>query len=161
MPEGSAGGQCHYGHERTFSNLTDSDVFAYDPDNDPLSNLHATVRTPTRFGSCGGAGIRGSTAEYEFDVLTGMQTNALSASTQLPFRGEPGIWTACSGLRKRTATPHRFSIPGTTVYKPRERLPLVRRGGNPFCQHDGGMSTKAVGDRRYMAGQIEKVVCGI
>ena len=70
-----------------FSDLTDSAAFAYDADSDPLPNLHALRQDPNAL--CGHVvvpGFAGGTANTEFDVLTGMQTNALSASATSAMR---------------------------------------------------------------------------
>lgn len=70
-----------------FSDLTDEDVFTYDEERDPLPSLHALRQDPHAL--CGHVvvpGFAGGTANTEFDVLTGMQTNALSASTTSAMR---------------------------------------------------------------------------
>ena len=70
-----------------FSDLTDDDAFAYTEENDPLENLHALREDPhTISGHIVVPGFAGGTANTEFDVLTGMQTNALSAMTTSAFR---------------------------------------------------------------------------
>ena len=70
-----------------FSDLTDADVFAYTEENDPLSNLHALENDPHAIsGHVVVPGFAGGTANTEFDVLTGMQTNALSETTTSSFR---------------------------------------------------------------------------
>lgn len=70
-----------------FSDITDNDVFTYGGDNDPLPNLHALRGDPHAIsGHVVVPGFAGGTANTEFDVLTGMQTNALSAATTSSFR---------------------------------------------------------------------------
>lgn len=70
-----------------FSDLTDADVFAYTEETDPLPNLHALQSDPHALtGHVVVPGFAGGTANTEFDVLTGMQTNALSATTTSSFR---------------------------------------------------------------------------
>lgn len=70
-----------------FSDLTDADVFAYTEENDPLPNLHALQSDPHALtGHVVVPGFAGGTANTEFDVLTGMQTNALSETTTSSFR---------------------------------------------------------------------------
>lgn len=70
-----------------FSDITDADVFPYGEDNDPLPNLHALREDPCALsGHVVVPGFAGGTANTEFDVLTGMQTNALSASTTSAMR---------------------------------------------------------------------------
>ena len=70
-----------------FSDLTDDPAFTYTEENDPLPNLHALQSAPHAIsGHVVVPGFAGGTANTEFDVLTGMQTNALSASTTSSFR---------------------------------------------------------------------------
>lgn len=73
-----------------FSDITDNPVFTYnqdDPEDDPLSNLHALRQNPhTISGHIIVPGFAGGTANTEFDVLTGMQTNALSDTTTSAMR---------------------------------------------------------------------------
>ncbi len=70
-----------------FSDITDDDAFAYTAENDPLSNLHALEADPHAItGHIVVPGFAGGTANTEFDVLTGMQTNALSTLTTSAFR---------------------------------------------------------------------------
>lgn len=70
-----------------FSDLTDDPAFAYSPENDPLPNFHALQQDPHAVtGHVVVPGFAGGTANTEFDVLTGMQTNALSAATTSSFR---------------------------------------------------------------------------
>ena len=68
-----------------FSDITDSEVFLWEED--PLPNLHAMQSDPHAVtGHVVVPGFAGGTANTEFDVLTGMQTNALSAATTSSFR---------------------------------------------------------------------------
>ena len=70
-----------------FSDISDHDAFAYDETNDPLSNLHALRNDPHAVtGHVVVPGFAGGTANTEFDVLTGIQTNALSATTTSALR---------------------------------------------------------------------------
>lgn len=70
-----------------FSDLTDDPAFTYTEETDPLPNLHALQSDPHAVsGHVVVPGFAGGTANTEFDVLTGMQTNALSASTTSSFR---------------------------------------------------------------------------
>lgn len=70
-----------------FSDVTDADVFTYNEENDPLKNLHALREDPHALsGHIVVPGFAGGTANTEFDVLTGMQTNALSSSTTSAMR---------------------------------------------------------------------------
>ena len=68
-----------------FSDLADDPVFTYTED--PLPNLHALQGDSHAVsGHVVAPGFAGGTANTEFDVLTGMQTNALSAATTSSFR---------------------------------------------------------------------------
>ncbi|MEY8385733.1 LTA synthase family protein [Oscillospiraceae bacterium 38-13] len=70
-----------------FSDITDAPAFAYTEENDPLPNLHALREDPHALsGRVVVPGFAGGTANTEFDVLTGMQANALSASTTSAMR---------------------------------------------------------------------------
>ena len=73
--------------DEAFSDITDHDAFAYTEENDPLPNLHALRQDSHAVtGHVLVPGFAGGTANTEFDVLTGMQTNALSAATTSSFR---------------------------------------------------------------------------
>ncbi|MCD8356242.1 MAG: LTA synthase family protein [Clostridia bacterium] len=70
-----------------FSDITDYDVFQFDEADDPLANLHALQQD--EHAVCGHIvvpGFAAGTANTEFDVVTGMQTNALSESPTSAFR---------------------------------------------------------------------------
>lgn len=70
-----------------FSDITDSEVFLWEED--PLPNLHAMQSDPHAVtGHVVVPGFAGGTANTEFDVLTGMQTNALNpaATSASAFR---------------------------------------------------------------------------
>lgn len=70
-----------------FSDLTDQPMFRWTEETDPLSNLHALQKDSHAVtGHVVVPGFAGGTANTEFDVLTGMQTNALSASTTSAMR---------------------------------------------------------------------------
>lgn len=70
-----------------FSDLTDYDVFTYSKQDDPLKYLHAAQSDSHCIsGHIVVPGFAGGTANTEFDVLTGMQTNALSSTTTSAFR---------------------------------------------------------------------------
>ena len=73
--------------DEALSDITDSDAFAFTAENDPLPNLHALREDPHAVaGHIVVPGFAGGTANTEFDVLTGMQTNALAAGTTSSFR---------------------------------------------------------------------------
>ncbi|WP_312279055.1 LTA synthase family protein [Oscillibacter sp.] len=70
-----------------FSDVTDQPMFTYPAEENPLKNLHAIRESAHAVsGHVVVPGFAGGTANTEFDVLTGMQTNALSATTTSAFR---------------------------------------------------------------------------
>ena len=70
-----------------FSDITDHESFAFTAENDPLPNLHALQSDPHALtGHLVVPNFAAGTANTEFDVMTGMQTNALSATTTSAFR---------------------------------------------------------------------------
>lgn len=70
-----------------FSDISDDKAFTYTEETDPLPNLHALQTDPHAIsGHLVVPGFAGGTANTEFDVMTGMQTNALSATTTSSFR---------------------------------------------------------------------------
>ena len=71
----------------SFSDITDQPMFNWTEETDPLPNLHALQTDPHAVsGHLVVPGFAGGTANTEFDVLTGMQTNALAAGTTSSFR---------------------------------------------------------------------------
>ena len=73
--------------DEAFSDLTDQSMFTWTAETDPLPNLHALQNDPhTISGHIVVPGFAGGTANTEFDVLTGMQTNALSDTTTSAMR---------------------------------------------------------------------------
>ena len=71
-----------------FSDLTDDPAFTYGTGtDDPLQNLHRLqADSHCLSGHVVVPGFAGGTANTEFDVLSGMQTNALSAASNSAFR---------------------------------------------------------------------------
>lgn len=70
-----------------FSDLTDQPMFNWTEENDPLPNLHTLQKDPyTLSGHIVVPGFAGGTANTEFDVLTGIQTNALSVTATSAMR---------------------------------------------------------------------------
>ncbi len=70
-----------------FSDISDHAAFDYGQADDPLPNLHALQTDPHALtGHVVVPGFAGGTANTEFDVLTGIQTNALSATTTSALR---------------------------------------------------------------------------
>ncbi len=73
--------------DEAFSDITDAPAFAFSEEDEPLKNLHALRQNPHALtGHIVVPGFAGGTANTEFDVLTGMQTNALSATTTSAMR---------------------------------------------------------------------------
>ena len=88
-PEPGQGKQVHLVMvmNEAFSDITDAEVFDFAEGDDPLTNLHALQNDPHAIsGHIVVPGFAGGTANTEFDVLTGMQTNALSVSATSSFR---------------------------------------------------------------------------
>lgn len=70
-----------------FADVSDGEMFAYTAENDPLSTIHRLRQDPHAIsGHLVVPGFAGGTANTEFDVMTGMQTNAISAMTTSSFR---------------------------------------------------------------------------
>ena len=70
-----------------FSALSEEPAFTYTAENDPLTNYHALETDPHAVtGRVVVPGFAGGTANTEFDILTGMQTRALSSTTTSAFR---------------------------------------------------------------------------
>lgn len=73
--------------DEAFSDITDYDVFTYGEEDDPMPNLHALRKDPHALtGQIVVPGFCGGTANTEFDVLTGIQSNAISATTTSAMR---------------------------------------------------------------------------
>jgi len=70
-----------------FADVTDYEAFAYTAETDPLPNYHALQSDPHAVtGHVVVPGFAAGTANTEFDVMTGIQTNALSATTTSAMR---------------------------------------------------------------------------
>lgn len=70
-----------------FSDITDHEAFAFDETNEPLPNLQAMREDPHAVtGHIVVPNFAAGTANTEFDVMTGIQTNALSATTTSAMR---------------------------------------------------------------------------
>lgn len=69
-----------------FSALTEWDAFTYTDGEDPMKNFHALQESGRAIvGRTVVAGIGGGTSNTEYDVLTGMQADALSPGTSIAF----------------------------------------------------------------------------
>ena len=70
-----------------FSDITDHEAFAFNEANEPLPNLQAMRQDPHAVtGHIVVPNFAAGTANTEFDVMTGIQTNALSATTTSAMR---------------------------------------------------------------------------
>lgn len=70
-----------------FSDLTDYEAFAFDETNEPLPNLQAMREDPHAVtGHIVVPNFAAGTANTEFDVMTGIQTNALAETTTSAMR---------------------------------------------------------------------------
>lgn len=70
-----------------FSDISDSEMFAYTDETEPLPTIHALREDPHAIsGHLIVPGFAGGTANTEFDVMTGMQTNAISSTITSAFR---------------------------------------------------------------------------
>lgn len=70
-----------------FSDLSTEDVFAYTPEDDPLRDFRAVADSDRAIsGHIVVSNISAGTANTEFDVLTGMQTNMISNTATSAFR---------------------------------------------------------------------------
>ena len=70
-----------------FSDVTDAPAFTYTPENDPMRHFHALQQDPHAItGHMVVPDFAGGTANTEFDVVTGIQTNGLSNSSTSSFR---------------------------------------------------------------------------
>lgn len=142
-----------------FSDLSDAPAFTYTAENDPLPNLHALQNDPNCIsGHVIVPGFAGGTANTEFDVLTGMQTTALSATTTSAFRAVnrnlDSLYRVLGADGYRTS----FLHPGDAWFYNRENV--YRWFGaeeTQFVEEMEGLAYKGrwVTDD-YLAGLIEK-----
>ena len=71
----------------TFTNITDNEAFTYSEEDDPIPFYHSLVaREDVISGGLVVAVMGGGTSNIEFDVMTGIQSDALSSATQVAFR---------------------------------------------------------------------------
>lgn len=142
-----------------FSDITDAPAFAFDESSDPLPNLHALRQDAHAIsGHVVVPGFAGGTANTEFDVLTGIQTNALSAATTSAFRvvnrDLDSLFRVFAGDGCRTS----FFHPGDDWFYNRENV--YRWMGAEETVFAGQMEDLAYKGRwvtdNYMAGLIEQ-----
>ena len=71
----------------SYSDLSDADVFAYTEEDDPMHGFHVLADSPrARSGHIAVSNFGAGTANTEFDVLTGIQTNMISTTNVSAFR---------------------------------------------------------------------------
>lgn len=71
----------------SFSDLSDADVFAYTEEENPLYGFHQRAESPrARSGHIAVSNYGAGTANTEFDILTGIQTNMVSPTNASSFR---------------------------------------------------------------------------
>ena len=71
----------------TFTDITDADAFTYSEEEDPISFFHSMVaRDDVLSGHLVVMNLGGGTANTEFDVMTGIQSEKLSRATSVAFR---------------------------------------------------------------------------
>ena len=140
-----------------FSDLTDQPVFRFG--SDPLANLHAIRQEENcLYGYVVVPGFAGGTANTEFDVLTGMQTNALSDTVTSAMRVIDRSQDSLFRVYRADGYLTSFIHPGYSWFYNRqnvyrwlgaEQLTFVEQMADP--EHKGSM----VSDD-YTAGLIEQ-----
>ena len=71
----------------SYSDLSDADVFAYTEEDNPMHGFHVLADSPrARSGHIAVSNFGAGTANTEFDVLTGIQTNMISPTNASAFR---------------------------------------------------------------------------
>lgn len=142
-----------------FSDITDAPVFTYGAENDPLPNLHALREDPHALsGHVVVPGIAGGTANTEFDVLTGMQTNGITAASTSALRVVNRNLDSLFRVFAADGYQTSFFHPGNNWFYNRENV--YRWFGaeeTRFAETMEGITYKgrwATDD--YMAGQIEE-----
>jgi phosphoglycerol transferase MdoB-like AlkP superfamily enzyme len=142
-----------------FSDLTDNDVFTYSEKEDPLKNLHAVQKSAHCIsGHIVVPGFAGGTANTEFDVLTGMQTNALSATTTSAFRAVNRNLDSLFRVYNADGYTTTFMHPGFDWFYNRENV-YQWLGAQKIQFADDMKNAKTKGTwvtDDYMASQIEK-----
>jgi hypothetical protein len=141
-----------------FSDLTDQPVFCYSETEDPLQNLHALQHDKHCIsGHVVVPGFAGGTANTEFDVLTGMQTNALSSTTTSAFRAVNRNLDSLYRIFSADGYQTEFIHPGYAWFYNRENVyrwlgadRILFAGDLPDPQYKGSWVTDD-----YLAGQIE------
>jgi len=142
-----------------FSDLTDFGAFTYSGNNDPLANLHALQSDAHCLsGHVVVPNFAGGTANTEFDVLTGMQTNALSATSTSAFRAVNRNLDSLFRVFDADGYSTSFLHPGDSWFYNRENVyrwfgaeSILFAEDMPSPEYKGRWVTDA-----YMAGQVEK-----
>ncbi|MCI2056312.1 MAG: LTA synthase family protein [Oscillibacter sp.] len=142
-----------------FSDLTDCGAFSYAPEEDPLKNFHAAQESAHCVsGHVVVPGFAGGTANTEFDVLTGMQTNALSATTTSAFRAVNQNLDSMFRVFNTDGYTTEFLHPGDAWFYNRENV--YQWLGAQSIEFAKDMTNPAYKGRwvtdDYMAGQLEE-----
>ena len=96
-----------------FTDLSDEDVFDYTPEDDPLKNYKKISNSDGVIsGHIVVSNFAAGTANTEFDVLTGMQTNMLSDKTTSSFRTVHKNILALPRIYKKAGYESSFMHPG-------------------------------------------------
>lgn len=142
-----------------FSDLTDNDVFTYSAKDDPLKNLHAVQKSDHCVsGHIVVPGFAGGTANTEFDVLTGMQTNMLSTTTTSAFRAVNRNLDSLFRVYNADGYTTAFMHPGYNWFYNRENV-YKWLGAEKIAFADDMKNPQTKGTwvtDDYMASQIEK-----
>lgn len=145
--------------DESFSDITDEAMFDWTPETDPLSNLHALARDPHALtGHIVVPGFAGGTANTEFDVMTGMQTNALSGTATSAMRVVNRNLDSLFRIFGADGYETSYFHPGDAWFYNRENvLKWLGADTTVFVEDMEGVERKGrwVTDN-YMAGQIEE-----
>ncbi len=142
-----------------FSDITEHPAFAYTDRNDPLQTLHALQSSPNTVASGGliVPNFAAGTANTEFDVMTGIQTNALAATTTSAFRVVNRALDSLFRVYGESGYRAAYYHPGDDWFYNRENV-VAWMGADESLFLDGMPDFEAKGrwvTDDYMAGRIE------
>ena len=141
-----------------FSALSEEPAFTYTAENDPLATYHSLQSDPHALtGRVVVPGFAGGTANTEFDILTGMQTRALSQTTTSAFRVVNRNLDSLFRIYGADGYKTLFLHPGYDWFYNRENVYRWLGAGEsrfiddmPDAEYKGSWVTD-----QYMAGEIE------
>ena len=141
-----------------FSALSEEPAFTYTAENDPLATYHSLQSDPHALtGRVVVPGFAGGTANTEFDILTGMQTRALSQTTTSAFRAVNRNLDSLFRIYEADGYKTLFLHPGYDWFYNRENVYRWLGAGEsrfidemPDAEYKGSWVTD-----QYMAGEIE------